>query len=78
MTDVRFATICDAENCGNRSEEYTAWPTCRGCHLHACPDHTVPGSLQQHERDRSTEDGTVAVMTETVYCTTCKTTWGAE
>lgn len=78
MTTVKYADRCDADNCGKQSAEYTHLPTCRDCHDHACTDHTVPGSLQQHERDRSTEDGTVAVMTETVYCTTCQTTWGPE
>jgi len=74
MTMVMFATRCDTPDCGKRSEEYTSWPTCRDCHEHACSDHTVPGSLQQNERDR---DG-VAVMTESVYCTNCQTTWGPE
>lgn len=78
MTTVPFATRCDVPKCGERSPEYTTWPTCRDCHADTCPAHTVPGSLQQHEHDRSTEDGTVAVMTESVYCTTCQTTWGPE
>lgn len=35
MTLVRFASLCD--KCAVRSEEYTAWPTCRECGDHVCP-----------------------------------------
>lgn len=74
MTMVKFATICDAPDCGKRSEEYTGWPSCRACMLDTCPEHTVPGSLQEHERDRDGE----AIMTQDVYCKDCLATWGAE
>lgn len=33
---VRFATVCDSYGCGRRSEEYSAWPTCRGCDRDVC------------------------------------------
>ena len=78
MTLVRFASKCDAPDCGRRSEEGANWPSCRSCGLDICPDHTVPGSLKQSERDRSDEDGTEAIMTESVYCLDCLATWGAE
>lgn len=42
MTMVRFATACNL--CGKRSEEYTAWPTCRDCDAHVCPDCAAPDS----------------------------------
>lgn len=78
MTLVKFACICDAAGCARQSEQYSVWPSCRGCKLDTCPDHTAPGSLQQKEHDRETEDGTEAVMTESVYCLDCLATWGAE
>lgn len=37
MAMVKFATTCDV--CGDRSEEYTQWPSCRECGLHICPQH---------------------------------------
>lgn len=74
MILVKFASLCDAPDCLKRSEEYGNWPTCRNCHLDTCPDHTVPGSLQEHEYDRDDE----AVMKQDVYCTACLATWGAE
>ena len=75
MTTVKFCAICDAPNCGKRSEEYAAWPYCRECKLHTCPDHTVPGSHRDEERNVDGED----VQTYgSVYCTDCKATWGDE
>lgn len=71
---VRFATTCDVFACGNRSAEYTAWPSCRACYMDVCPDHAVAGSLREEDRDR---DG-VAEMRKTVYCRDCEMTFGAE
>lgn len=78
MTLVKFAAICDAPGCDARSEEYRGWPSCRACLLDTCPDHAVEGSLQQHEFDRETEDGTEAVMVEDVYCKACLASEGPE
>lgn len=36
MSMVMFATICDP--CGKRSEEYSAFPSCRTCMEDVCPD----------------------------------------
>ncbi len=49
---VKFATLCDVTinhiesklstefiQCKKRSEEYTAWPTCRVCSNDVCPEH---------------------------------------
>jgi hypothetical protein len=66
MVMVRFATKCD--RCGKRSEEYTSWPSCRECLNDTCPDCTHPGTLQEHDYDRESEDGTFAVHTEDVIC----------
>lgn len=58
---VRFATTCDAEigvtgdptaksiivSCDKRSPEWEAWPRCRCCDAHCCPEHVVPGTLQE-------------------------------
>ena len=54
---VRFATKCDT--CGARSEEYTAWPTCRECDNDACPDCSEPGTMIE-------DDGR-----QTVICRSC-------
>jgi hypothetical protein len=59
MSCVRFATLCDAEDCLRRSEEYSSWPTCRECGADVCPQHADPSSL--HESDGK----------ETVVCLTC-------
>lgn len=40
---VRFATVCDHYGCIKRSEEYTAFPTCRDCGDQVCPEHEVSG-----------------------------------
>lgn len=40
---VRFATTCD--RCQARSDEYTAWPSCRECLDDICPDCAAPGTL---------------------------------
>ena len=34
---IKFATVCDT--CRARSEEYAAWPACRSCGAHCCPEH---------------------------------------
>ncbi len=39
MAMVRFAQICDASDCGRRSEEYTRWAECRECGRDLCPAH---------------------------------------
>lgn len=46
---TRFADLCDV--CGDRSEEYTAWPTCRQCQAAVCRLCTVPGTLWSGEGD---------------------------
>lgn len=70
MTMVRFASLCD--DCDKRSEEYTEWNTCRECFRHICPNCTVPGSTEEHDHDRETEDGAEAVHYETVLCKACR------
>ena len=70
MSMVRFATTCDF--CGWRSEEYTAWPSCRECLLHCCPRCAELGSGQEHEHDVSDElYGTRAIHHESVLCRRC-------
>lgn len=49
MIVVRFATLCDA--CKRRSPEYAAWPTCRGCDAHICPDCGVPDTESDPDVD---------------------------
>ena len=73
--NVKFATLCDAPECKKRSEEYGAWPRCRGCLLDICPDHAVPGSHHEEERNVDGEDVQTA---GTVYCLECKIQWGDE
>lgn len=46
---VRFATTCD--RCTARSEEYSAWPSCRECMDDICPDCAEPGSLMEADLD---------------------------
>lgn len=37
MSIIRYATLCD--RCGEvKSDEYTAWPTCRECSDDVCPN----------------------------------------
>jgi hypothetical protein len=50
MTLVRFATLCD--QCGTRSREYTAWPTCAGCHADICSACLSPGSLVETDGEQ--------------------------
>lgn len=76
MVMVKFATLCDAPDCGKRSDEYTGWPTCRACLLDICPEHTVPGSVK--EREHEDADGNVDGIVQTVYCLDCLATWGPE
>lgn len=64
---VIFATLCDAPDCGARSEEYTSWPSCRVCHSATCPAHAIPGSTKEREYDR---DG-VAECVPSVICMFC-------
>jgi hypothetical protein len=52
MAIVRFATLCD--KCGRRSEEYTAWPSCRECLEDVCPNCYVTGSASEDENNRAT------------------------
>ena len=49
---VRFATLCD--KCGQRSDEYTAWPTCRECMEDVCHACYVTGSASEDENNRAT------------------------
>lgn len=62
---VRFTTTCD--HCGKRAEEYSAWPSCRGCLADTCHSCAAPGSLR-------TGDGEGP---DTNKCKTCDVT-GAE
>ncbi len=68
---VKFATTCDyfdhslpsgSRICGKRSEEYTAWPTCRNCNDHTCPDHMKVGSKTEADVDKP----------ETCLCLDCE------
>lgn len=47
---VRFATTCD--RCEARSEEYTAWPSCRECLADICYDCAEHGSLLEADLDQ--------------------------
>ena len=47
-------------------------PTCRECLQSICKSCEVPGSLEEHDYDRSTEDGTFAEHTEDVLCKRCR------
>lgn len=49
MTMVRFATTCD--RCTARSEEYSAWASCRACLEDICPSCSLPGSEQDESVD---------------------------
>lgn len=60
---VRFATLCDLDGCGRRSEEYTEWPACRTCDRYCCHEHSAAGS----RRERDTETGPVV----TCLCIWC-------
>lgn len=67
MTAVRFATTCD--RCGARSEEYTAWPSCRVCQSDTCPACARDGSEQSEDcRYGEYGDG----ERETVICRECE------
>jgi hypothetical protein len=51
-------TTCDGkrgygvnEPCGKRSDEYSAWPRCRDCGDHCCPEHQKPGSKTDADLD---------------------------
>ena len=43
MSNVRFATMCDAEGCSERSPEYTCFPMCKVCLGDICPECSEPG-----------------------------------
>lgn len=50
---VKFASLCDIDNCGKRSGEYTTWPSCLICQLEFCPMHgiiTIESDVDQPER----------------------------
>lgn len=51
MAMVCFATKCD--QCGQRSEEYTAWPSCSNCQDDICPACMAPGTLDPGDGERS-------------------------
>ena len=46
---VKFATTCD--RCQRRSEEYTAWPTCKECSDHVCPRCDIEGERTEADVD---------------------------
>jgi hypothetical protein len=56
---VRFATTCD--RCGKRSNEYTAWPSCRACMEDTCPECAKGGTLVEGDGERA----------DTVVCRVC-------
>lgn len=56
---VKFATTCD--NCAARSDEYTAWPSCRECAEYTCPACRVVGSETEADVDEP----------ETCLCKAC-------
>lgn len=58
---VRFATVCD---CGAKSEEYTAWPSCRDCGEYICPACMVPGSASEDEANLGTCKACTALAEE--------------
>ena len=60
MSIVRFANICDVPGCGNRSEEYTAYPECKECGRDICPKHQVKESLDE-ERNSALCHGCAAM-----------------
>ena len=68
MAMVKIATLSDNPNCLRRSDEYTAWPTCRSCGKHVCAACTEPFSLLEDDSDNS--EG-VAEMKITVQCADC-------
>lgn len=47
MSTVRFATVCDAKDCGARSKEYSRHAVCRECLDDFCESHIVPGTLDE-------------------------------
>lgn len=61
MVLVKYASRCDvlvyehltdpevATPCGDRSPEYTEWPTCRTCHNHVCINHRMRDTLEDDE-----------------------------
>ena len=51
MSIHRFHTKCDIENCGNRSDEYTAFPTCQDCMRDICPEHAEPDTTTEPDLD---------------------------
>lgn len=52
MSTVRFAMLCDY--CGQRSDEYTAWPTCRSCMADTCEACAEPGTTEGGDGERVT------------------------
>jgi len=58
---VKYASRCDvlvyehltdpevATPCGERSSEYTEWPTCRNCHDHVCLNHRMQDTFEDDE-----------------------------
>ncbi len=63
---VRFATTCD--HCQARSEEYTAWPSCRECMEDTCYTCAAQGTLIEADLDQP----------ETVLCQSCQAELGFE
>lgn len=63
MTLVRFAMLCDV--CRKRSEEYTAWPSCRGCQRDVCYGCMADGTKRGGDGDP-----------ESVLCLACTAEYG--
>lgn len=61
MVLVKYASRCDvlvyehltdpevATPCGERSNEYAEWPTCRNCHDHVCLNHRMQNTFEDDE-----------------------------
>lgn len=61
MAMVRFATLCD--RCKSRSEEYTAWPECKICMEHICPNCDL-------EHQRVDNEGVKTTLCRSEVCVT--------
>jgi ribosomal protein S14 len=66
MSMVRFATTCDT--CGQRSEEYTAWGSCRCCLRDVCLTCRWPGTTIDADLDQP----------ETALCRECVAEYGED
>ena len=74
---VKFAALCDYPDCGARSEEYRAWPSCRLCGGDFCPAHAAPGEEVEEEHDHFNGEYDEAVLTLSTLCLSCaRGEWG--